>query len=300
MDSLEAAGVRWNRVADSKKELKELWMTAEHPEKLTLHESQPLTAQVSLKDGRRLEVRVSVLTERPKLVLMSKSIDPADSPIHLDSADDLPVNARLHFRLKSEKPGAFGKAEKVEVASDDGFYHTELSLENGGLMRQNAHTVMATLEIDKDAAPSTFGALRFRPVSEEGFGGDWQPLATLVRLPELSELHCPAQKKEVTCTLSGNNLFLIEAIASDARFQHATPVSESAMDTKVEVPRPTGKRLYLKLRDDPSVIHTLEMPVNKDAPTTNKEAASKEDKPSASSREKVSNSANLPVEAAPH
>ena len=62
------------------------------------------------------------------------------------------MNARLHFRLKSEQPGAFGKAEKVEVASDDGFYHTELSLENGGLMRQNAHTVMATLEIDKDAA----------------------------------------------------------------------------------------------------------------------------------------------------
>ena len=115
--------------------------------------SQPLTAQVSLKDGRQLEVRVSVLAERPKLVLIGKSIDPAASPIHLDSADDLPVNARLHFRLKSEKPGAFGKAEKVEVASDDGFYHAELSLENGGLMRQNAHTVMATLEIERMPLP---------------------------------------------------------------------------------------------------------------------------------------------------
>ena len=98
--------------------------------------------------------------------------------------------------------------------------------------------------------------------------------------------------------MSGNNLFLIEAIASDASFRHTTPVSESAMDTKVEVPRPTGKRLYLKLRDDPSVIHTLEMPVKKDAPMANKEV-SREDKPSASSREKVSNSANMPVEPAP-
>ena len=31
VDSMEAAGVRWNRVADSGKEL---WVSAEHPEKL--------------------------------------------------------------------------------------------------------------------------------------------------------------------------------------------------------------------------------------------------------------------------
>jgi hypothetical protein len=205
-------------------------------------------------------------------VLIGKRVDPVASPIHLDSADDLPVNARLHFRLHSEQPTTFNKAEKVEVASADGFYNTELTLENGGLMRQNAHTVMATLEIGKEVAASSFGALRFRPVSAEGFGGDWQPLATLVRLPELSELHCPAERKDEPCTLSGNNLFLIEAVASDAGFQHATPVSESAMNEKIAVPRPNGKLLYLKLRDDPSVIHTLEMPIKKDASMATKDA----------------------------
>jgi hypothetical protein len=273
-------------------------MNAENPDKLTLHEKQTLTAHVSLKDGRQLDVPGTVLPARPKLVLIGKAIDATDSPIHLDSADDLPANARLHFRLKSEQPGSFGKSEKVEVASSDGFYHTELSLENGGLMRQNANTVVATLEINKDAAASSFGALRFRPVSEEGFGGDWQPLATLVRLPELNELRCPAEKDE-SCTLSGNNLFLIEAIASDEDFQHATEVSESAMDEKIDVPRPKGKLLYLKLRDDPSVIQTLEMPVKNDLPIAAKKSPSRDERPASHSREKIANSANLPVEPPP-
>lgn len=292
--SVEAAGARWN--ASGVPSNKELQLTAEKPEKLNLHDKQPLTAKVSLKDGRTMDVLGSVLPPRPKLVLVSKVVEPVSSPIHLESVDDLPVDARLHFRLKSEQPGTFGKEEKVEIASADGFYHTELSLENGGLMRQNAHTVMATLEIGKEVASSSFGALRFRPLSD-GVSGDWQPLATLVRLPELTELHCPVDKEEA-CTLSGTNLFLIEAVASDSQFQHVKPISESAMDAMVDVPRPKGKLLYLKLRDDPSVVHTLEMPVKKDAPVVTKEAPSKEEKPTTAvhPRDKTPNLANLPAD----
>ena len=286
VDRLEAAGVRWNQagaVANNS-----LPMRAEKPDKLTLHEKQELTAHVSLKDGRVLDVRGSVLAPRPRLVLLSKVIEPSASPIHLESVEDLPVDARLHFRLKSEQPGTFGKDEKVEVASADGFYHAELSLDNGGLIRQNAHTILATLTLGKEIAASTFGVLRFRALSGE-VGGDWQPLATLVRLPELTDLHCPPEKEE-PCTLTGNNLFLIEAVASDKDFEHSVPVSESAMDVKIAVPRPKGKLLYLKLRDDPSMVHTLEMPITKDTSAANKEA--REEK-AARSHEKTSNPAKL-------
>lgn len=271
--SLEAAGVRWSGpFAPSKQELQ---LTAEELEKINLHDKQPLIAHVSLKDGRVLDVPATVLPTRPKLVLLSKVVEPTTSPIHLANQDDMPVDARLHFRLKSEQPGTFGAAEKVEVASADGFYHTELSLTNGGLVRQNTHTLIGTLEIAKSFGASSFGALRFRPVSGEGYQGDWQPLATLVRLPELTDLHCSAKKDE-PCLLSGSNLFLIEAVAPDAGFQHATVVSENTMDAKIEVPRPKGKLLYLKLRDDPSDIHTLEMPVTRDAPIAKKDPAPKE------------------------
>ncbi len=287
--SLETGGARWTAAAANSPD--ELQMSAEKPEKLALHEKQALATHVLLKDGRALDVRGRVLAARPKLSLVSKVIEPAASPIHLDSQDDLPVDARLHFRLKSEQPGTFDKTEKVEVASLDGFYHTELSLDNNSLIRQNAHTVMATLEIAKSFGASSFGALRFRPVSGDGVKGDWQQLATLVRLPELTELHCPAAQDE-PCMLSGSNLFLIEAVASDAQFQHATPVSENAMDVKIEVPRPKGKLLYVKLRDDPSSVHTLQMPVKKDAPVASKEAAGKGENSAAAarSREKSANS----------
>jgi hypothetical protein len=275
--ALEAAGAHWEPSSSaSSKDL--MAMTTATPEKLNLHEKQPLSAHVTLKDGRILDVPVNVLGPRPKLVLESKVVEPSGSPIQLDSPDDLPVDARLHFRLKSEQPGTFDKAEKVEVASADGFYHSELSLDNGGLIRQNAHTVVATLEIGKNYGASSFGALRFRPVND-GVAGDWQPLATLVRLPELTELQCPVEK-DAPCSLSGSNLFLIESVAADKGFEHSTPVSESTMEPKIEVPRPKGKLLYLKLRDDPSVPYALEMPIKKDAAPA-KPAAVKEDRPAA-------------------
>jgi hypothetical protein len=299
VSTLDAAGLRWNPAGSISKDASTdgsargllaknasakdaLAMSVETPEKLVLHESQALTAHVVLKDGRVLDVRGNVLAPRPKVVLISKVIEASDSPIHLESREDLPVNARLQFRLKSEQPGTFDAAEKVEVASADGFYRTELSLERGGLIRQNAHTVIATLEIAKNYGASAFGQIRFRPIAGDGVAGEWQPLATLVRLPELTGLRCPAAQ-DSPCTLSGNNLFLIDSVASDAEFQHATQVSESEMDVKVEVPHPHGKLLYLKLRDDPSAVHTLAMPINKDSasaassadPATDKDAPAK-------------------------
>jgi uncharacterized membrane protein len=45
----------------------------------------------------------------------------------------------------------------------------------------------------------------------------------------------------------------------------------------VPVPRPHGRQLYLKLRDDPSVVHTLELPQKKDA------ATHRDDKPATAS-----------------
>ncbi len=294
--SLEVASTRWEQSAPSAGD--QLQLVAAQPDKLSLHEKQSLTARVTFKDGRTLDVPATVLAPRPRLSLVSKAVEPVPSPIHLGSSDDLPVNARLLFRLKSEQPGSFSRQEKVEVASADGFYRTELSLENGGLMRQNAHTVMAKLEISQASAPSSFGALRFRPISPEGYEGDWQPLATLVRLPELTELRCPPEKDE-PCTLSGSNLFLIESIATDEQFLHPTPVSENAMDLHIEVPRPHGKLLYLKLRDDPSAIHTLDLPVRKDTAASDPLKQEKAERSSARARDKNAPAAKPPVESAP-
>jgi hypothetical protein len=108
--------------------------------------------------------------------------------------------------------------------------------------------------------PSAFGALQFRAVDKTGADGDWQPLATLVRLPSLKEVRCPAPIDQ-PCTLSGTNLFLIDSVASDPQFAKDIPVPAGFVDASLSVPRPNGTVLYLKLRDDPSAVNMAALPV---------------------------------------
>ena len=83
---------------------------------------------MTLKDGRVLKLHTTVEPQRPKLTLISKRIQVAPSAIRLGSADDVPLDGRISFFVKSEIPGKFPHDEKIEVASADGSFHTVLSL----------------------------------------------------------------------------------------------------------------------------------------------------------------------------
>jgi hypothetical protein len=108
--------------------------------------------------------------------------------------------------------------------------------------------------------PSVFGQLRFRAVSGNGEHGDWLPLVKLVRIPALKEIHCP-DTPDKRCTLIGQDLFLLDSVASDPQFLHNVPVRASFVDSSLSVPRPNGTLLYIKLRDDPSVVNRAALPV---------------------------------------
>ena len=146
----------------------------------------------------------------------------------------------------------------VEVATTDGSYHISLSLDDG-LLAQDAHTVMATLDPLKSFGPSAFGPLRFRAVDGNA-KGDWQPLATLVRLPALKEVRCP-DSPDKQCILTGTNLFLISSVASDSDFKHSVPVPAGFADSTLSVPRPDDSLLYIKLRDDSSSLKPATLPI---------------------------------------
>ena len=137
------------------------------------------TATATLKDGRTLTLPVTVNTSRPVISLLSKGIDqPKNSPIHL-SPDDLPLNQKVTFFVKSADN--YPRNQQIEVASNDDSLHTKLSIADGTLVLQNKHTVLATLEPLKVFGTSAFGPLHLRAVSPDGTTGDWIPLATLVR-----------------------------------------------------------------------------------------------------------------------
>jgi hypothetical protein len=101
---------------------------------------------------------------------------------------------------------------------------------------ENSHVAVATLNPAKAFGSSAFGPLQYR-VNAKGVTGDWQPLATLVRLPVLKDIKCPAAA-ELACKLSGANLFLIDSVSSDAQFTHPVQVPDGFLGSALPVPHP--------------------------------------------------------------
>jgi hypothetical protein len=221
-------------------------------------------AKVELQDGRQASVAATVIPPRPAVTLLSKGTQEEatapPSPVHLGSADDLPIDQRLVFFLKTRVPASFARSEKVEVAAADGSFKTVLTLEDGSLMLEDARTAIGMIEPLSRFGSSAFGPLEARILNGNGLAGDWLPLGTLVRLPGFKELHCPRNPAK-TCTLTGTNLFLAESIGASPEFENATEVPTDFTGTQLSVPHPANNLLYVKLRDDPATVQTLTLPV---------------------------------------
>jgi hypothetical protein len=265
----EVAGASLDGVAWAPSELKRvqdidrLEMKAANPTN-ELEPEKRYTAKVQLRDGRELKVPVTVGATRPRVTLLSKgtqdgaSADP--SPVQLSSADDLPVERRLVFFLKSKTPESFPRDEKIEVAAVDGSFKTILSVSDGTLMLEDANTALGVVEPLARFGSSAFGPLQTRALSADGVPGEWLPLGTLVRLPGFKELRCPHLVSK-PCTLTGTNLFLASSIAAVPEFENSTDIPPDFTGTQLTVPHPVNGLLYLKLRDDPATVQTLALTV---------------------------------------
>jgi hypothetical protein len=222
-------------------------------------------AEVSLLDGRVLNVDATVTDPRPGVELIGKSVQSSASStgsnIQLANQDELPQDAKLTFSVRAVSPKAFTRGEQIEVATEDEAFSTTLSLDNGGMTLENSKVALATLDPAKAFGSSAFGPLRFR-VIDNGADGDWQPLATLVRLPVLQTLKCPTGTEE-QCRLSGANLYLVDSVASDPGFANAVSVPDGFPGYVLPVPHPQTGELYLKLRDDPSVVNQVTLAAEK-------------------------------------
>jgi hypothetical protein len=243
----------------------ELDLSAAQPDTAALRPDQALVAKVALKDGRVLDLPTKVEAPRPKVTLVSKNIQLGSTPssISLGSQDELPLDGQISFLLKSEIPEKFPRTERIEVATADEAFSVLLNMADGGLFLRDSESVLAVFDPHKAFGPSAFGPLRFRAVEADGTKGDWQPLATLVRIPALKEIRCP-DSADKPCQLSGTNLFLIDSVASDQQFAHNAPVPTDFIDATLSVPHPGDGGLYIKLRDDPSAINTIILPVSQD------------------------------------
>jgi hypothetical protein len=156
---------------------------------------EKLTAEVLLKDGRTLNLLVTVASARPSIQLISKAlVQPektrAGIPLSLGSQDDLPLADTLMFAVRSTRP--FPRDARLEVASPDGTLQASLNVQSATLIVEDPTTVLGKLEPLKAFGPSAFGPIRARAVASDGSASDWVPLATLVRLPTITAVNCPA------------------------------------------------------------------------------------------------------------
>jgi len=234
-----------------------------------LKAGQPISVRVTLKDGRQLHLDASVEAARPKLSILSKSVQANESSaaaiVRLSNAEELPQEATLNFFLKTRESESFPLDEKVEVATADESFHVLLSIKDGSLTMQDSKTVFAVLNPMKLLGPSAFGPLKFRAVSADGADGDWQPLINLVRIPALKGIYCE-DKTEKQCTLAGDKLFLIDAVSPDPDFSNSVPVPDGFVQETLKIPELKGNTLYIKLRDDPATVNTAVLPTLNDQP----------------------------------
>jgi hypothetical protein len=288
VDSADLAGISFSPAALNRvQDFDQLEMAATGVTS-TLRPGNNYSAKVVLRDGRSLHVPATVGVARPQIDLLSKGVQhdepggDAASPVRLGSLnnpanpDDLPLQHRLVFFLRSRVPAAFPRTEKVELAAVDGSFQTVLTLTDGSLMLEDARTAVATIDPLARFGPSAFGPIQLRAVTAEGITGDWVPLGTLVRLPGFSPanaLRCPRNPAK-PCLLTGTNLFLITAVGATPDMANAVDVPAEFSGNALTVPNvtraganaanangsPTGT-LYVRLRDDPATVQTLNLPV---------------------------------------
>ncbi len=241
----------------------ELQLTTLDPSaKTKLVPGAAVEVHVTLKDSRVLDLKAEVDAPRPSVNLLTKSIqlDQAPPAVRLGSQEELPQDGHLNFFLKTQVPETFPSTERIEVATADESFRVLLSFKDGNLTMQDTKTVLAVLDPMKLLGPSAFGPLKFRPVSGDGTDGDWQPLVNLVRIPMLTGVRCvPGPEKQ--CTLSGDKLFLLDSVSTDADFVNSVTVPEGFVEDALAIPPPKGKMLYIKLRDDPDTVDTVALPV---------------------------------------
>ena len=234
------------------------------------HALKAAEAEVTLGDGRTLNVKASLDSPRPSAALISKTVSGVGSAgkttIQLSNESELPLEARLTFSLRAQSPAGFARDERLEVATTDGSFSAVLGVGTSEVMLESQKIAVVTLDPSKALGASAFGPLQFRRVVA-GVAGAWTPLATLVRLPKLAGVDCPAEP-DVACSLSGSDLFLLDSVSSDADFARATHVPDGFTASVLRIPHPLQGKLYVKLRDDPAVVNVAVLDVKTAPPAS--------------------------------
>lgn len=226
-----------------------LAMTTDAPAADALRPGQ-LPARAMLADGRSVKLTATITAPRPGAALVSTSttrIGAAPAvPLALDGDAFVPQDARLTFSLRAQGATRFTPTDQIEVEAIETRSTTRLPVR-----LQDAAVAIAMLDPVAALGESAHGPLRFRLV-QNGVAGDWQPLATLVRLPRLASVSCTA----ASCAITGSGLFLVRSVTAGSE----VPIADGFTGASITMPYPASGRATLHLRDAANATATLTLP----------------------------------------
>nr|WP_235523531.1 hypothetical protein [Sphingobium sp. Leaf26] len=216
------------------------------------------TARIRLRDGRTVNLAVTVVAARPQVGLLSKDISLGQPPANgkalgLNGDNLLPDNGQLVFSIRAGEDTKLSASDAIEVAPRDEDVAPIRLTAGNGLRLESPKVIVATLN-PKMMAPSLFGPLRFRLLRGAEVS-DWQPLVTLARLPQIEAVAC--EEKATGCTIKGRDLFLIDAVGTTPTLDQAAQVAQGYTGSALKAPATRDGKLYLRLRDAPDSVVTV-------------------------------------------
>lgn len=226
----------------------------------TLAAGERVVADVSFTGDRHKTIPLVVGVSRliPTLLHRSLVSRPAAGvlPIALQPDAVFAQDSRVTFAFRLDPAIPLTGREVIEVGtSADG---PVARIAGGrGYDVQDSATGIVTFIPGEALGASAHGPLRFRIVRDDGTSR-WAPLGTVVRLPEVKAITCVTT---TACTVTGNRLFLIRAIAANDRFDDAMAVPDGYTETTIAIalpaPIPAGGAFFLRLRDADDAIGVI-------------------------------------------
>jgi hypothetical protein len=187
------------------------------------------------------------------LIARYVELPPNPAPVQLTLGDeaDIPANATLTASLRAGANQHFNGRETVEVTVEDGNGASAQLTTAAGVTLADRDVIVLRLQPEKLLGTSAFGRLRVRIVRDK-VAGDWLTLGTLVRLPTLRQLHCG--ERGAACELTGDQLFLLQSVSATPGFEQPVTIPPGFPGNAIQVPRPAGGALFVRLHDDPDVV----------------------------------------------
>ena len=216
-----------------------------------------LVADVTFAGNRHKTISVTVAAGRAVPTLLHRSVQPvvrADTlPIALAPADAFPQDARVTFAFRLDTATPLTGRETVEIATADGAATADLASGKGYDLQDAATGVVTFVPSDALGALAR-GPLRFRIV-KDGAASRWTALGTAIRLTDIHAATCAPKDR---CTIRGDRLFLLRAVATDDGFGAAQPIADGYTASSIDLAQ-TGageraRRIFLRFRDDPDAV----------------------------------------------